>query len=191
MNDGPDTFTPANTINHNIMKHIITSALSALFFIAANAQNDSVSLLPDQNPNFQRSRAKYMEQAVALTQNEGQTIQQTYKAIDDVQAKKDRKELAATRRHERRMARIQSRGYGYGGYYNQGYGYNNGYNNYGYNNYGYNNGYNNGYYGSPYPNYGNGGYYRPRYWGGPTFGTINAAVGTALLGLTLWHVLRH
>lgn len=184
------------------MKRIITIALSALFFITANAQNDSVTLLPDQNPNFQRSRAKYMEQAATLTQNEGQTIQQTYKAIDDVQAKKDRKALAATRRHERRMARIQSRGYGYGGYYNQGYGYgNSGYNNYGYNNgygnYGYNNGYNNygnnGYYGSPYQNYGNNpwGGYRPRYWGGPTFGTISSAINTTLLGLTLWQILKH
>jgi len=177
------------------MKHIITIALSALFLISANAQNDSVMLLPDQNPNFQRSRAKYMEQSAELTKNQGQTIQDTYKAIDDVQAKKERKELAAARRHERRMARIMTRGYGYGGYYDNGYGYgynNWGYNNYGYNNWGYNNGFNNGYYGSPYPNYGwGGGYYRPRYWGNSTFGTINAAVGTALLGLTLWHVLRH
>ncbi len=176
------------------MKHIITIALSTLFCISVNAQHDSVNLLPDQNPNFQRSRAKYMEQSVELTKNQGQTIQDTYKAIDDVQAKKERRELAATRRHERRMARIMSRGYGYGGYYNNGYSY--GYNNYGYNNYGYNNyGYNNGYYGNPYPNYGYGngwgGYYRPRYWGGPTFGTINSAIGTALLGLTLWHVLKH
>lgn len=167
------------------MKHIITIALSALFCIGLQAQNDSVNLLPDQNPNFQRSRAKYMEQSAELTKNQGQTIQDTYKAIDDVQAKKERRELAATRRHERRMARIMSRGYGYGGYYN-GYGYDNyGYNNYGYNNY--------GYYGNPYPNYYNpwNGYYRPRYWGGPGLGAVNSAVGTALLGLTLWHILKH
>lgn len=173
------------------MKHIITIALSALFCISAAAQTDSMSLLPDQNPNFQRSRTKYMEQSAELTKNQGQTIQQTYKAIDDVQAKKERKELAATRRHERRMARIMSRGYGYGGYYNNGYGYSNyGYNNYGYGNYGYNNG---GYYGSPYPNYGynSWGGYRPRFWGGPTFGTINSVVNTALFGLTLWHILKH
>lgn len=171
------------------MKHILTIALSALLSIGVNAQNDSVTLLPDQNPNFQRSRAKYMEQSAELTKNQGQTVQATYKAIDDVQAKKERRELAATRRHERRMARILSRGYGYGGYYNTyGYGYNNyGYNNYGYNNYDYNN---YGYYGNPY--YGNtwGGYYRPRYWNGP-LGTVNGAIGTALLGLTLWHILKH
>ena len=157
------------------MKHILTLALSSLFLISANAQNDSVTLLPDQNPNFQKSRAKYMAQSVELTKNEGQTIQDTYKAIDDVQAKKDRKELALTRRHERRMARIQSRGYRRGGHY-----YNNGY---GYNNYGYNN----GYYGSPYSNYGS----RPNYLNGPTFGTVNSVVNTALLGLTLWYILRH
>lgn len=178
------------------MKNIAYIALSFLLYMNVNAQKDSVSLLPDQNPNFQKSRTKYMEQSAALTQNEGQTIQQTYKAIDDVQAKKERKELAATRRQERRMARIQSRGYRYGGYNNYGY-YNNGYNNYGYGNgygnYGYNNGYGNynnyGYGNYGYNNYGYG--YRPNFWGGPTFNTINSAVGTALLGLTLWHVLKH
>ncbi|MES2132019.1 MAG: hypothetical protein V4506_06685 [Bacteroidota bacterium] len=187
------------------MKKLAYIALSFLLYMNVNAQKDSVTLLPDQNPNFQKSRTKYMEQSATLTQNEGQTIQQTYKAIDDVQAKKERKELAATRRQERRMARIQSRGYrrygGYNNYNNSGYygGYgNNGYNNYGYGNYGNNNyGYNNGYgnynnygYGNGYGNnYGYG--YRPNFWGGPTFNTINSAVGTALLGLTLWHVLKH
>lgn len=168
------------------MKKLAYIAFSFLLYMNVNAQKDSVTLLPDQNPNFQKSRAKYMEQSVTLTETQGQTIQKTYKAIDDVQAKKERKELAATRRQERRMARIQSRGYRRGGYYNNGYnnyGYGNGYGNY--NNYGYGNNYGN--YG--YNNYGYG--YRPNFWGGPTFNTINSAVGTALLGLTLWHVLKH
>lgn len=185
------------------MKNIAYIALSFLLYMNVNAQKDSVTLLPDQNPNFQKSRTKYMEQSATLTQNEGLTIQQTYKAIDDVQAKKDRKELAATRRQERRMARIQSRGYrrysGYNnynnyGYYGGGYG-NNGYNNYGYGNYG-NNNYGYSPYGSNY-GYGNGynnyGYNNgPRFWGGGNgLNTINTAIGGALLGLTLWSILKH
>lgn len=185
------------------MKNIVILALSLVCYLHANAQKDSIQLLPDQNPNFQKSRTKYMEQSVTLTQNQGLTIQQTYKAIDDMQAKKERKELAATRRQERRLLRIQTRGYGRNNYYNQGYynsygnngynsygnGYNNfgnGYNNFGngFNNYGYNN-YNNNYGYNPF------GYNGPRFLGGPTFSAVNSSLNTALLGLTLWHILRH
>lgn len=189
------------------MKNIVIIALSFICYINVNAQKDSMQLLPDQNPNFQKSRSKYIEQSVKLTQNEGLTIQETYKAIDDMEAKKERKELAATRRQERRLLRIQSRGYGRQNYYNRGYyngNGNGGYNNYGngYNNY--NNGYNNyGNYGNGYNNYGNGynnynnygynpfGYNGPRLLGGPVFNAIGSSLNTALLGLTLWHILRH
>lgn len=169
------------------MKTIITLALSFVLATSIQAQTTStVTLLEDQNPNFQKSRDKYMKQAEELTKNEGQTIQQTYKAIDDVQAKKERKELALERRHERRMARIQSRGIGRSRYYNDwGYGYGN-YNSYGnygnYNSYG-NYGYN--------PYYG----YNRQPWGHPGFssniyGNVNSTINTALLGLTLWSILR-
>jgi len=157
------------------MKNITTIALSFLVYLNVNAQADSVKLLPDQNPNFQKSRTRYMEQSAALTQNQGQTIQETYKAIDDVQAKKERKELAQTRRHERRMARIQSRGYRRGVF---GPGYYDGFDNYGYNNYG-----NQPYGYAPYH------YPRPNYLG-PNFNPVNSAINSALLGLTLWSILR-
>lgn len=109
-----------------------------------------------------------MADSNTLTSTEGQTIQQTYKAIDDVQAKKERKELASQRRHERRMARIQARG-------NR--------NRYYYNDYDY-------YYG--YPGYRNPyGFYRPGYYSGNIYNNVNSVLNTALLGLTLWSILKH
>lgn len=159
------------------MKRIASIALLFLFCASGTAQKDSLSLLPDQNPNFRKSRAKYTEMAATLTQNEGQTIQQTYKAIDDVQAKKERKELRIARRHERRMARIQSPGY-WG--YNSGWGLNN--------NWGYYNGYNNYWSGWGFrQNYGYSPFYSPFYSGArcnPASSTLN----TALLGLSLWSI---
>jgi hypothetical protein len=166
-----------------IMKRIASIVLLFLFSAGIRAQKDSLSLLPDQNPNFRKSRAKYTEMAATLTQNEGQTVQQTYKAIDDVQAKKERKELRIARRHERRMARIQSPGYwdfnpGWG--LNAGWGLNSGW---GYNGF-------NGYW----PGWGfrqNCGYspfYSPFYQGGPRCNPVNSVLNTALLGLSLWSI---
>lgn len=157
------------------MKNIAIIVLSFLFFNNLSAQNDSLSLLPDQNPNFRKSRAKYTEMAATLTQNQGQTIQQTYKAIDDVQAKKERRELRISRRHERRMARIESGGYYWG--LNNTWGCNNGFNSY----WSYGNGYQNfGYrpfrYNYPYN------YIRPGY------NSVNPVLNTALLGLSLWSI---
>ena len=40
------------------MKNIVIIALSFLCYINVNAQKDSVQLLPDQNPNFQKSQNK-------------------------------------------------------------------------------------------------------------------------------------
>lgn len=165
------------------MKSIASLLLLFLFSTAMAAQKDSLSLLPDQNPNFRKSRAKYTEMAATLTQNEGQTVQQTYKAIDDVQAKKERKELRIARRHERRMARIQSPGY-WG--FNSGWGLNN--------NWGYYGGYNNHGYNTYWPGWGfrqNCGYspfYSPFYPAGPRCNPAGSALNTALLGLSLWSI---
>lgn len=165
------------------MKSIVSIAISFLFYINVSAQETvtTPTLLPDQNPNYQKSRDKYMAESVTLTQTEGTTIQQTYKAIDDVQAKKERKELAVERRHERRMARIQSRSYRRQNYYNNGWR-NNGYYNNGYYNNGY---YNNGYYSNP------SGWYNPSYYPNNVLGPVNSVLNTALLGLTIWSILKH
>ena len=135
------------TINQKLKTIVAFVVIS--FTYTANAQEN---LAPDQNPNYKRSMEKYMAMKDDLVKTEGTTIQATYKAIDDVQLKQERKLLRQSNRQDRRMARINSRGRNNGYYspytytpYN--FGYNNwspGYNNFGYNNYGYNNfGYNN------------------------------------------------
>ncbi len=156
------------------MRTILLIALSIVFYTNTNAQAGTgvttPTLLPDQNPNYQKSRDKYMQESATLTKNEGQTVQQTYKAIDDVQAKKERKELASERRHERRMARIQSRG--------------NRRNNPRFFN---NNPYYNDYY---YYNYDPYGFRSPQYYSNNIYGNTNSVLNTALLGLTVWSILR-
>jgi hypothetical protein len=154
------------------MKTLILLIFSVVFVtIHAQTIADTNTLLPDQNPNYQKSRDKYVAESATLTKNEGQTVQQTYKAIDDVQAKKERKELASQRRQDRRMARIQSRGQR-----------NRYYGNYDYNNY------NNGYYANGYTNpYG---FYHPQYYSNNIFRNVNPILNTTLYGLAIWSLLR-
>ena len=167
------------------MKNIVSLILTFTLYINVNAQTVTVAttgtLLPDQNPNYQKSKDKYMAGASEFTKNEGVTIQETYKAIDDVQAKKERKELAVERHHERRMARIQTRGYRRQN--------NNRYNNNGdcnnYNNGYYNNNYNQGFYSNPLN-----GYY-PQYNQNNRYNNFGSVLNTALLGLTIWSLLKH
>ena len=153
------------------MKNLFLTIVFAAAGLSFQAQTATATatLLPDQNPNYQKSRDKYMAKSDELTANEGKTVQQTYKAIDDMQAKQDRKALNSQRRQDRRMARIQSRNRGYG---------NRNYNPYYYN--GYSNPY--GYY-SPY-------YYSSNIYGNNMYGNVNSVMNTALLGIAIWSLLK-
>ena len=161
------------------MKSIVLFVLTCLVYVNINAQTTTATpsgtLLPDQNPNYQKSRDKYMAESTTLTKNEGVTIQETYKAIDDVQAKKERNQLASDRRHERRMARIQSRSYRRQNYYS------NRYNSRYYDNYYYNN----GYYSNP------NGFYSPQYYSNHIYNNGNSILNTALFGLAVWSLFKH
>ncbi|MBN8719750.1 MAG: hypothetical protein J0H85_09925 [Sediminibacterium magnilacihabitans] len=88
------------------------------------AQEAGQSPAPDQNPNFNISRQKYMSQKDSLLSASNTTVQQTYKAYDWYEAKMER-------RNERREARRYAAYYNgyYYPYYNQ---YYNGWNQYGY-----------------------------------------------------------
>ena len=108
---------------------LISVALVAFTF-ATHAQ----PLVANQNPRYLESQNKYMHQSDSLLVTQGTTAQQTYKAIDYLQDRRDRK-------RELRLARASAPRYyandgwfnnGYNGYYNfNGYnGYNNGYNSY-------------------------------------------------------------
>ncbi len=154
------------TLSYKISKLTLISLITVVMTNSIKAQEE---LVPDQNPNYKRSMEKYMTDKDELLKNQGKTIQATYKAIDDMQLKEEHKALRRTYRQERRLARINNRGYFY----------NSPYYSYNYNPYGYNSGYNSGYnYG--YSSYG---YYRP-YCG------LNTVASAALLGLGLYWWLK-
>lgn len=80
------------------MRNLIFLFLIALFspaLLAQVAEND-------QNPNYRASMEKYMNRKDTLLQNMGETVQQTYKAIDPIA---DRKEARLERQEERRQFR--------------------------------------------------------------------------------------
>jgi hypothetical protein len=134
-------------------------------------------LVPDQNPNYQQSAAKYAEKSDELTKNQGETIQDTYKAYDWREAKEEAKQQRLDRRYELKKLRYQSRGRCNqpGRFYNDGY-YNNGYYN-NWNNGGYNNFNNSGY-------YNNGGYYNQ-----PNYNFVAPLIGAGL-GVGLYYLLK-
>ncbi|HEY8388838.1 MAG TPA: hypothetical protein VIK74_09555 [Parasegetibacter sp.] len=68
----------------------------------------------NQNPKFEQSRSKYMKSADSLTQLQGTTRHQTYKAIDYLQ---DKAEAKAKREEFRRELRLKKAGR----YYRPGY----------------------------------------------------------------------
>jgi len=70
-------------------------------------------LLTDQNPRYQESRAKYIEQADSLNRNQGTTVQNTYKAYDWYEAREERRKL----RRERNFQLNLNSGYYYGSPY--------------------------------------------------------------------------
>lgn len=115
---------------------LLLVSITMLNPITIIAQND---LTPDQNPNYKKSMEKYMGMKDKLTKNQGTTVQATYKAIDDMQIKRERKDVKKANRQKRRMSRIENNGY----YYDYNYPYQSNYissNNNGYRyHYGYNN----------------------------------------------------
>lgn len=115
------------------MKKTVLFAVSFLLVLTL-AGNAQTALAPDQNPNYMVSQARYMKMADSINSWHGTTPQETYKAIDYLE---DKREMRATRREWRRELRME-RARNSGWYYNGGY---NGYS-YPYNNY--NNGYNYG-----------------------------------------------
>lgn len=92
---------------------IISAFLISGFNIMA--QGD---LEPDQNPNYQKSMDQYIHSAAEYVAYQGTTKQETYKAIDPLEEKRElkslRKQYRASRplrRHERNMARIENTRY--------------------------------------------------------------------------------
>ncbi len=153
------------TLTYNLKKIVCAAFIGTLIF-GSDVIKAQEELVPDQNPNYRKSMDKYMANKEDLVKTEGTTLQNTYKAIDDMQIKQERRAARRSYRQQRRLARAN-----YGGYYYS-YPYNYGYNSYGYNSY------------YPYSNYSSSyNYYNP-YCG------LNTIASTALLGLGLYWWLR-
>ncbi|MES2808737.1 MAG: hypothetical protein V4619_08945 [Bacteroidota bacterium] len=104
--------------------------------LTAGLYNGDVSaqqsrLLPDQNPRYMESQAKYAAMADTLTSLQGTTVQNTYKAFDWYQDKLERRQQRREWRHQEIMSGAYSYpswslygGYSYP-YSNWGYGWGN------------------------------------------------------------------
>ncbi|MGY4385915.1 hypothetical protein ACVWYN_002963 [Pedobacter sp. UYP24] len=60
----------------------ILITLASLIVLSLHSNAQQASLVADQNPRYEGSRAKYMNMSDSLTSNQGTTIQETYKAYD-------------------------------------------------------------------------------------------------------------
>jgi hypothetical protein len=114
--------------------HLFFYLLSAGLFLATGT-NAQTGLAPDQNPNYMISRDKYIHLADSITAYHSTTIQDTYKAIDWMEYKREAREQRRAFRRDLRMERARNIGY-YPDYYSPVYDYNyypyNRYRNYGY-----------------------------------------------------------
>ena len=90
----------------------LLSFLGCMAVAVTTTAQDS-DLLPDQNPRFAESVNKYSKIADSLTQTQGTTVQQTYKAYDWYEAREERRKLRRERNHQYSLAL----GYNYGNYW--------------------------------------------------------------------------
>jgi len=95
-------------------KHLLSSILLTTACFAATFALGQSTLAPDQNPNYTISRDKYMKLADSVNEWHSTTLQDTYKAIDWLE---DRKEARTDRREFRRQLRLErAKWYGYNDY---------------------------------------------------------------------------
>ncbi|RYY61200.1 MAG: hypothetical protein EOO05_07235 [Chitinophagaceae bacterium] len=94
-------------------KFIPLSLVLLLLFAVTSTVSAQETLAPDQNPAYAVSRARYMNMADSINEWHGITIDNTYKAIDWMEA---RKEARAERRAYRRQLNLQRVNWDYGYY---------------------------------------------------------------------------
>ncbi len=115
------------------MRKIITLLILFLGFQSILEAQESDHLHTLQNPNFEVSLKDYQAINKNLILLQGTTLQETYKAIDPQEQKRERRAERRLRRHERALARANRPTYLYGyDYYDPYPGFCN-YNNFGYN----------------------------------------------------------
>ncbi|WP_131248833.1 hypothetical protein [Aquimarina atlantica] len=87
--------------------------------------SQEAQLEEDQNPNYKEAMNRFLKNSQEYTIQQGTTVQETYKAIDPLEEKRELRSLRrqyrsqrAYWRHERRLKRIENtRYYDYGSYY--------------------------------------------------------------------------
>ncbi len=90
------------------MKRILLASF-LLTAAAVNAQENK--LAPDQNPNYKISQDRYIKAQDELLASMNTTVQNTYKAYDWYEAKRERKQQRYNDRQERRLYRLQNQYY--------------------------------------------------------------------------------
>ncbi|WP_062052827.1 hypothetical protein [Aquimarina longa] len=116
------------------MKKIVSILVFVIIGLTSYAQK-TTTLVEDQNPNYKKAMDKFLTNSNEYTLAQGTTLQETYKAIDPLEEKRElrslRRQYRAQRpywRHQRRLERARNTTY----YENYGYsGFNSGYYNYG------------------------------------------------------------
>lgn len=99
-----------DTLTSNVKK-IVCYTFIATLLLGTNVIKAQEELAPNQNPNYKVSQEKYRANKDESLKTEGTTVQATYKAIDDMQIRQDRRDLRRSYRQERRLARINNCGY--------------------------------------------------------------------------------
>ena len=89
------------------MKNLLIIALFITSILSAQQNREKLDF--DQNPNYKVSQDNYLETASNYTSLEGTTVQQTYKAIDPLEEKRERKALKKKYRAERSKWRHEER----------------------------------------------------------------------------------
>lgn len=117
------------------MKKILLLVTTTCFTVVLSAQ-EKQNLADDQNPNYKLAMEKYVANLQEYTSLQGTTVQETYKAIDPLEEKRElkalRRQYRAQRpywRHQRRLEQAKNTRYIYDN--------NNWGNNWGYNNFPY------------------------------------------------------
>lgn len=87
--------------------------LITVFFLATGAMAQTGGLVPDQNPNYMVSRDRYLSIKDSVINFQGTTIQDTYKAIDFLQDRREAREQRRLFRQNLRMERVRYGGYDY------------------------------------------------------------------------------
>ena len=108
---------------------LVTIVLAVALAISLESQAQQANLVPDQNPRYEGSRAKYMNIADSLTSTQGTTVQNTYKAYDWYEAREARRKLRREQNYQNSWL-YPSVNY-YPGYNYNGWGYGLGYSSWG------------------------------------------------------------